>query len=275
MKKVVSLILLVFVSMTVLAKKPEPFFFIQITDPQMGFGEKGEVARSVRLLNETVDAINRLHPAFVVVTGDMVHTWYNEKEFNAYKECMSRLDSSIPVYTIPGNHDMKPTKSEESVQWYLANFGPDHFAFKYKGSFFIGYNSNYIKDGPAEEEVRQFEWLEKELKKQKRAKHRFVFTHCSIIKEDVNEKANYFCYHEPYRAKYLKLCKDYNVDAVFSGHYHRYRTVMHDGTRHVTCTASGHPLGDGFSGINVVTVYPDHFTYEVVPPKDAVNPLGK
>lgn len=276
MNRILVLLIASLVTVTSWAKKPEAFFFVQLTDMQMGFKEpEGEVGRSVRLLNEAVDAINRLHPAFVVVTGDMVNTWYDAREYDAYRSCMDRIDKGIPVYTIPGNHDMKPAKSEESVQWYLSHFGPDHFAFTHKGTFFIGYNSSYIKDNLPEQEERQFAWLEKELGKHKRARHRVMFTHCSIVREALDEKAGYFSYQEPYRAKYLKLCKDYNVEAVFSGHYHRTRTILHDGTRHVTCTATGHPLGDGISAINVVTVYPDRIEYDIVPPKEAVNPLGK
>lgn len=264
------------VALTAWAGKPKAFFFVQLTDMQMGFKEpEGEVSRSVGLLNDAVDAINRLHPAFVVVTGDMINTWYDQKQYDAYRECMDRIDSSIPVYTIPGNHDMKPVKNPESVEAYASHFGPDHFAFSYGGSFFIGYNSNWIMEKMTDREEEQFQWLDKQLRKHRRSKHRFMFTHCSIIKESPDEKEGYFNYREPYRSKYLQLCKDRKVDAVFSGHFHRTRTALLDGTRHVTCTATGHPLGDGISAINIVTVYPDSFTYEIVPAKEAVNPLGK
>ena len=54
-----------------------PFFFVQITDPQLGFKEKDSMEQGVKLLTETVEAINRIHPAFVVVTGDMINNRFN------------------------------------------------------------------------------------------------------------------------------------------------------------------------------------------------------
>ena len=50
------------------ARAQKPFFFVQITDPQLGFHEKNSIEVGVKLLTETVEAINRIHPAFVIVT---------------------------------------------------------------------------------------------------------------------------------------------------------------------------------------------------------------
>jgi len=256
-------------------KADAPFFFIQITDTQMGFKEKGTIERSVGYLTETVETINRLKPAFVVVTGDMLNHWNSEEELTAYKELMGKVDASIPVYEIPGNHDFRPEKEEESAQAYFDHFGgTDRFCFVYGKSLFIGINSCYIKDEDLEKEAEQYDWLVENIRKNRaEVNHVFLFTHCSIIKESVDEEVDYFCYQEPFRSKYLKLCKDYSIDAVFSGHFHRKRFVEHDGTQFVTCTASGFPLGDGFTGINVVAVYPDSFSWNMVPQAEAQNPL--
>ena len=258
-------------------KADEPFFFVQVTDTQMGFREKhGEVERSVEYLSATVDRINDLHPAFVVVTGDMVNNWNSSVQLAAYDSLMSRIASNIPVYTIPGNHDFRPAKEPESAEAYHEHFGQETFCFEYHKSLFLGYNSCLIKEDDAEKEAAQYSWIVSQLEKYRpEVEHIFLFSHCAVVLEERDAAEDYFYYQEPYRSKYLKLCRDYNVDAVFSGHYHRTRSVTLDGTQYVTCTASGEPLGDGFTGINTVGVWPDRFTWSVTSPADAVNPLRK
>lgn len=255
-------------------KADAPFFFIQLTDTQMGFKESGTIEKSVGFLTESVDAINRLHPAFVVVTGDMLNHWNSEKELTAYKGLIGQIDKDIPVYEIPGNHDFRPGKEPESAPAYFEHFGgTDRFSFVYNKSLFLGINSCYIKDEDVEKEAEQYSWLVNEIAGNKEAvNHIFLFTHCSIIKESPDEEADYFSFQEPYRSKYLKLCKDYGIDAVFSGHFHRKRFVEYDGTQFVTCTASGTPLEEGFTGINVVAVRPDSFSWEMVPQAEATAP---
>lgn len=251
-----------------------PFFFVQISDPQMGFKEHGEIERSVRYLDETVQTINKLHPAFVLVTGDMLSHWDNQEELQAYKAGIAQIDKGIPVYEVPGNHDFRPVKEPGSDTAYFERFNDGKFEFWYNGSYFLGFNSNYIKDGLEAEEEEQFAWISSCLAENApKANQVILFMHCSIIKEAVDEEEDYFNFQAPYREKYLKLCKDYGVDLVLSGHFHRTRSVLYDGTQHVTCTASGWPLGDGISGINVVGVWPDHVTWAVTSREEAVNPL--
>lgn len=255
------------------SKADAPFFFIQITDTQMGFMEEGTIERSVGYLTETVETINNLKPAFVVVTGDMLNRWNSEEELSAYKELMGQIDPAIKVYEIPGNHDFRPNNEEGSDKAYFEHFGADRFCFTYNKSLFIGINSCYVKDEDLEKEAEQYSWLEKNIQKNKEdVNHIFLFTHCPIIKESLDEPIDYFCFQEPFRSKYIQLCKENGIDAVFSGHFHRKRSIEHEGTQYVTCTASGFPLGDGFTGINIVSVTPDSFSWEMVPTAEAAAP---
>ena len=63
------------------------------------------------------------------------------------------------------------------------------------------------------------------------------------------------------------------MDAVFSGHLHRSRFCEDGGVPYYTTSASGLTLGDGISGLNIVTVYKDRFTAEFVPAAEARNPF--
>lgn len=251
----------------------KPFFFVQLSDTQMGFHEEDpHIEQSEALFNAAVDAINRIRPAFVVITGDMLDKWYSQQQRQAFKTIVERIDSDIPVYYSPGNHDYK-AHHPGTVSLYREYYGDDRFAFSYGGSYFLGFNSCLIKDDMETQEAEQFRWIQKRLARHRRADHIFLFTHCSIIRESPDEKTNYFNFQEPYRSKYLQLCRDYGVDAVFTGHFHRSRYVELDGTQYITDTATGNCINEGISAINIVTVYPDHFSYNMVPAAEAVNPL--
>lgn len=250
----------------------KPFFFVQISDPQLGFRENSSIEEGVRLLTETVEAINRLHPAFVVVTGDMVNSRFNEEQWAAYQRLIGQIDKDIPVWHVPGNHDLKPSE-EGDLQRYLDRYGYDRFSFRYQGCAFIGANSCFLKDGCIAQEQEHCTWLLQELILNQKARYTFVFTHCPVVKEAADEEEDYFNFQEPYRSFYLGWCQRFGVDAVFSGHLHRSRFCEHNGVKYYTASASGLPLGDGFSGLNIVTVYPDHFTSEFVRAADARNPL--
>ena len=249
-----------------------PFFFVQITDPQLGFKEKNGMEKGVELLTETVDAINRIHPDFVVVTGDMTNNRFNEAQWEAYKTLIGKISKDIPVYHIPGNHDLKP-REEGDLQHYLDRFGYDRFSFTHKGCAFIGINSCFLKDGCIEEEKEQCKWMLAELRKSSRARHIFLFTHCPVVKSDPGEQDDYFNFQKTYRDFYFGVCERYGVDAVFSGHFHRSRFCEHNGVRYYTTSASGLTLGDGTSGINIVTVTPTGFTSEFVAASQARNPF--
>ena len=256
------------------ASAARPFFFVQITDPQLGFKEKDTMEEGVRLLTETVEAINRIHPAFVIVTGDMTNNRYNEEQWEAYSRLIGRIDRDIPVWHVPGNHDLKP-REEGDLQHYLDRYGYDRFSFRYQGCTFIGMNTCFLKDHCFEEEREHCTWLLQELAANQRARFLFVFTHCPVVKEAVDEKEDYFNFQAPYRQFYLDQFSKYRVDAVFSGHLHRSRYCEYGGVQYYTTSASGLTLGDGISGLNIVTVYKDRFTAEFVPASEAVNPLTR
>ena len=256
------------------ARAQKPFFFVQITDPQLGFKEKNTMAEGVRLLSETVEAINRIRPAFVVVTGDMVNNRFNEGQRAAYQELIGRIDKDIPVWHVPGNHDLKP-REEGDLQHYLDRYGYDRFCFRYGGCTFVGMNTCFLKDWCIEEEREHCTWLLRTLAANQGARFLFVFTHCPVVKEAVDEAEDYFNFQAPYRQFYLDQFTKYGVDAVFSGHLHRSRFCEYGGVPYYTTSASGLTLGDGTSGLNIVTVYKDRFTAEFVPASEARNPLTR
>lgn len=250
-----------------------PFFVVQISDPQLGFREKEGFAEGERLLRETVEAINRLRPALVIVTGDMVDNPGDREQLAAYRRLIGRVRCSIPVFHLPGNHDIG-RYTPEHIAPYLDRYGYDRFAFRYGNCAFIGIDSCPIKDGCAKAEAVQYAWLEERLAEAHNARLRFVFLHCPVVLRERHEAENYSNFPEAMRARYLALLKRYGVDAVFAGHLHDTARCLADGIEMITCGPSGKPLGQGFPGMNLIAVYPDgSFTADYVSPAEAKNPL--
>ena len=192
--------------------KKEPFTFVQIADPQLGFCDKGQDWRwTVDNLKATVARVNELKPAFVIVTGDLIHNHKNAEQARAYRENIALIDALIPVFHIPGNHDI-PDYGAEALAQYLDEFGYDRFSFSYNGSAFIGLNSNAMvcdSERAAADARAQLEWFGKQLERYRKCNHIFVFTHHPLVLSPDSRVTHKSAYDEPFRTEYAALMKRY------------------------------------------------------------------
>src|SRR5436190_19463137 len=86
----------------------EPFFFIQLSDPQFGMSTTNrDFAQETANFEFAVATVNRLRPAFVVITGDLVNQPGDTAQIAEYQRIVRRVDSTIPVYNVVGNHDIE------------------------------------------------------------------------------------------------------------------------------------------------------------------------
>ena len=230
--------------------------FVQLSDPQLGFFEDNRsMTRDSLNLETAVKEINRLHPSFVVVTGDMVNNGASEKQIACYKGIISKIDRKIKVWHVPGNHDIGKGAADERIAKYIADYGFSRFSFRQRGCTFIGINSCIIKDDNVAAEREQFEWLERELAKAaKSSRAIFVFSHYPIFIKDYDEKTTYSNLEPEKRDKYWSLFRKYGVTAVVAGHLHSAKQSEYDGIGMYTAGPVGRPLGSGFSGVAVWSV---------------------
>src|SRR5262245_7680343 len=85
----------------------EPFSFIPIPDPQFGmFAENRGFEHETANFKFAIAAANRLHPKFIVITGDLIHQAGNASQAAEYHRIAAKLDPSIRLYNVPGNHDV-------------------------------------------------------------------------------------------------------------------------------------------------------------------------
>ena len=230
----------------------EPFTFVQMSDPQLGFMDRSAgYVQSDSLFKAAVDAVNAISPELIIMTGDLVNAPDDAVQDSLY--CLRVAELQAPVYTIPGNHDYMGFTREKQAE-YIAKRGYDHFSFQEHDCAFIGMDTNCIKDGVKDAEDEQWAWLEKELAAAQNCKYTFVFVHCPVIRESMEEREDNSNFNMEQRRRYVDLFKKYGVDVVFAGHTHQEYDATVEGIRFFTTGPVGNAIGHGKPGYSVVKV---------------------
>jgi 3',5'-cyclic AMP phosphodiesterase CpdA len=241
------------------AEAAEPLFFIQLSDPQFGMSAaNADFAQETANLEFAIATANRLKPAFVIVTGDLVNKAGDRTQADEYLRITAKLDRSIPLYQLPGNHDIGNEPTAESIAAYVARFGPDHYSFRCGSLLGLVLNSGLVqapKGAPREAEQQEV-WLKAELEKAKRegVPHVIIFQHHPWFIGNIDEPAGYHNLPVSERRRYLDLFQQQGVTHVFAGHHHANATAKCESVEMVTTGAIGKPLRQDVSGLRVVIV---------------------
>lgn len=227
--------------------------FVQISDPQLGFiTESEDFAPEQANMEILATAVNKLKPDFVVFTGDYVQWRTDENALEGFRKMHSLFDPSIPLYILPGNHDVGEASPEEMEQ-YIARYGHDRFVFEGSDYTAIGYNSCLVKSD-AEGEDEHYEWMRSALQKaSERGLPIVVAAHHPLFVEHPEEEDAGVNIPMAMRHRYLDLFEQYGVDLALSGHLHHCVRAEYKGMQMATTSAAGRPLGDEDSGLTVVT----------------------
>ena len=262
----------------------EPFFFIQLSDPQMGmFSDNKDFVQDAANFEFAVATVNHLRPAFVVITGDLVNKGGDATQIAEFRRIAGKIDASIPVYNVAGNHDVQNVPTPATIEGFTKIFGPDHYTFRHQDFVGIVLNSTVIHTPThaAEALVEQERWLRAELDKAKaeHPRHLVVFQHHPWFITSAEEPDQYFNIPLARRATYLALFREAGVRYLFSGHYHRNAEAHAGDLANVTTGAVGKPLGGSKSGLRVVIVRDgqlEHRFYELgdLPSKIELDPAA-
>lgn len=234
--------------------------FLQMSDPQFGMYSKDQnFVHETANFEFAIATANRLKPAFVVVTGDLINQAGNAAQSAEYHRIAARLAPGIRLFNVPGNHDVGNEPTRDSLAIYRERFGPDYYTFHVGGITGIVLNSNLEKavQNVPDEASKMEAWFQEELAKAKAGGGRvIVFQHIPFFLTDANEEDQYFNIPRETRARYLKLLHEHGVEYVFAGHYHR-NSEGHDGALDMVTTGPvGMPLEGAKSGIRIVWVTP-------------------
>lgn len=192
------------------------FYFAQITDTHIG------AADYYPKLQHVVDSLNEnsLQPEFVAVTGDVTNDKIDDPN-NAEIDRGAALFKSLkmPVYFLPGNHDVTTWRIDTMVKAFNDKFGPVPNKAECHGVvllfFFV---EPYINDYKVEG-YDPLGWLEKELKAAK-GKPIILFQHNPFVGDFYLNQMHDNGVDE-LRERWAKLLNSYNVKAVITGHFHR------------------------------------------------------
>jgi len=215
------------------------FQFICMGDPQIGMGNQEKEEEFSRL---AVEFINRRKYMikFVIVCGD--HTQNLEdfwskgdliqgrhkriQELKAYKAIWRKLDKSIPLVCVCGNHDVGNNPTQETIKLYTDEFGDDYLTFWCGGVKFFVLNSQIIQglDDSNSLAVNHENWFSEEIAKSKLVHtpvHSAVMCQIPPFCWDINEDNTNFNWPKEKRKKWLNKMVDANVKRVYCSHYHR------------------------------------------------------
>jgi 3',5'-cyclic AMP phosphodiesterase CpdA len=209
---------------------------------------------------EAIAAANALRPAFTVMGGDMVDDPASAEQLESVLRITAELDSSIPMFWVPGNHDIaadtvQPTL--HSIEKYRAVFGPDYYVFDHGATRFLVLNT-VVLDSPSQvpgELDEQLAWVEWEIDRARAEQIQLVlFGHHPLFLQDPDEEDCYWNLPRARRHHLLQLIHHGGVRHAFAGHWHR-NSIARDGDfEMVTSGPVGYPLGDDPSGFRVVSV---------------------
>ncbi|VDM30245.1 unnamed protein product [Hydatigera taeniaeformis] len=214
------------------------FTFIQLADPQLAllerYGEKRDPPykwdRELALVDRAITAINRLSepPKFVIICGDLVDAEpgcsEREEQISDLKSSLEKLSSGIPIFVLPGNHDVGNAPSPADINDYRSHWGNDYFTFwcgKVK-NIVINSQPYFNRSNCQNEFLEQDGWLDNELsaRENRDAENIFVFQHIPPFKKSRNEEDDYFNLPKNVREDLLSRYYRAGVRYLFSGHLH-------------------------------------------------------
>lgn len=258
----VLIVLLLIASVPAVAaagQNEHPFFFFVLADPQFGMytNNKG-FARETKSFETVIAAANRLHPAFVIVCGDLVNQPGNTAQIEGFQAVARKLNPAIPLYLVAGNHDVDNAPTPARLRAYRKIFGRDYYTFRAHGMEGLVLDSQLIKApslDPAAAQAQE-KWLHARLAKARRQhiKLLVVFQHIPWFLRDAREKDQYFNIPMQTRIEHLNLLHRFGVQHVFAGHLHQNAHGTYRGVKVMTIGPVGKPLGKDPSGFEIVTV---------------------
>ena len=224
-----------------------------------------------------------LAPRFAIICGDMVNRAGDPGQVAEVKRIAAALPLGIPVRFVAGNHDAcvdNEVPDHESLAHYRADFGPDFYWFREDRAYFLVVNACLLQhpERVPEEHERQMRWLEHALRDARRAgaSHLVAFTHQPLFMAHPEEPdedypwapsppgrpPGYWAVPRVRRMPVVELFRQYGVQALFCGHWHRNHEARDGSMLQVLTGAVGYPLGDDPSGIRVVRLTRDGLEHE-------------
>src|SRR5438128_580903 len=177
-----------------------------------------------------------LAPRFAIICGDMVNRAGDPGQVAEVKRIAAALPPEIPLRFVAGNHDAcvdNEVPDHESLARYRADFGPDFYWFREDRAYFLVVNACLLHH--PEEPDEDYPWG----------------------RSPPGRPPGYWAVPRVRRMPVVELFRQYGVQALFCGHWHRNHEARDGNMLQVLTGAVGYPLGDDPSGIRVVRLTGD------------------
>ena len=256
MKRIVFLLLLLPI---ITHARAENFRFAQLSDIHLS-------PKSTHALEDLKRSIDEIAAdtsiAFVIASGDLTEAG-DRRCLELLKNELDRLP--MPYFVTSGNHET--TWSESACTAFDKVFGSSRFAFSWQDCFFIGFNSGpFLKMMDGHVAPQDIEWLKSTLDSLKRVAPDmkiFPVTHYPLQDGDVD---NWY--------DVTDVLRQYNIQAILGGHYHRNLLYSADGIPNVLGRSNLHGK-DSVGGYTIIAISPDSIRWsEKVIGKKAVQWLA-
>lgn len=235
------------------------YHFLMLADTQLGMYASDKNFEQEKASYEfAVATINRLKPKFVVILGDLVNKSGDRDQLREFLRISRTIDPFIPLYLVPGNHDVGQVPTPETLAAYRKNIGRDYYSFQEGPVYGIVLNSELMNEpkNAMDEYEKQNAWLRQELESAKAsgAAHILVFQHHPFFVQDPSEPAQWGSIPPERRKPVLELLHRYGVRYVFAGHVHR-NIIARDGELEAVATGPvAMPFGEDGSGMRAVSI---------------------
>ena len=234
------------------------FTFALISDSQIGMydtyqlnGDGSDYKTELENVKLMIEKLEKIEPklSFIILTGDIV----NQKPFGTietknreYDPDMNKIQNdemktvfektSLPVFVMPGNHDLGNDFNKTSLDNYYKNYGSDHYYFTRSNTAFVTLSTQHFNNDfekVPEMEIyceNQWSWIEKtfaNLAANDNVHSVVVSMHIPIYLESVEEDETYDTWDIGSRKRFVDLVNSYFSEKStktvyqFSGHTHR------------------------------------------------------
>lgn len=215
------------------AQNPWTHLHVQDAATQFHFAVISDRAGLPRpgVLEQAVERLNLLQPAFVMSVGDLVEG-YNEQgritdldriaeDWSYVTDLMTHLE--MPFFYVVGNNDIN---SPAALPLWQQRLGRTYYSFRYKDVLFVVLNSE-DPPGPGGIGATQLAWLRTTMETHENARWTFLFLHRPLWTDRRDE----------WEAVEAVLAE--RPRTVFAGHRHQYAVDEVNGYRYYTLATTG------------------------------------
>lgn len=240
MVRFVASLLFIF-TIAVASAEVKPFTFIHFSDSHIGTGTNDE------RLAEALADVDKNFPeaAFILISGDISEFGY-ESEYTTVTGVLK--NSSRPVYTIMGNHDVR--WSDSGKENYRRAFGESYKVIDHNGVRLVLMDSSMLIEHYGHFDGLQLKRLENDLESMPEDGFAVLAVHHPPL------SPGHFIDNE---YQFAELISNYNVPLVCDGHGHSLQRYTRNGTT-FAMGASVSNSGSPAHGYRVFKVEPDQIT---------------